>query len=361
MSELSQPRADILDMTFPALRAQLAVWDEPRFRAQQLWKWIYDRLAESFDEMSNLPRALRERLGQFYRLSPLSPIDAQTSADGFTHKVLFRLPDRETIESVLMSYDQRQTACVSSQVGCPIGCPFCATGLGGLVRNLTVAEIIAQALAFARQLRQRGEALSNIVIMGMGEPLLNYDAVWQAVETWNDHHGFNLGARKITLSTAGYVPGIDRLAGEPLQVGLAVSLHAADDELRNQLVPLNRRYPLADLLAACHRYIERTRRRVTIEYALIDQVNDSPVQAHLLARRLRGLICHVNLIPLNPTPGSDYRASPLRAVRAFQKALATDGIPVTVRVRRGVEIQAGCGQLRQRQMSDRGTNALPTS
>jgi 23S rRNA (adenine2503-C2)-methyltransferase len=195
--------------------------------------------------------------------------------------------------------------------------------------------------------------VSNIVLMGMGEPLLNYDRVWQAIENWNDHRGFDLGARRITLSTAGVVPGILRLAGERLQVGLAVSLHAAEDELRDRLVPLNKRYPLADLIAACREYVAVTHRRITIEYALIDGINDQTRQARQLARLLNGLDCHVNLIPLNAgpapdTPGSEYRASPHTQVRAFQKVLTGQGIPTTVRLRRGIDIQAGCGQLRQR-------------
>jgi 23S rRNA (adenine2503-C2)-methyltransferase len=348
MSEDCHPSADILDLSYPALQAQLAIWGEPSFRARQLWRWLYVHLAEDFEGMTNLPQSLRERLGRFYRLSPLVPVETTVSDDRFTQKVLFRLPDGETIESVLMEYDQRRTVCVSSQVGCALGCAFCATGQCGYVRDLSPAEIVDQVLYFSRQYRdERG--VTNVVVMGMGEPLLNYDAVWQAIETWNDHQGLDLGARRITISTAGYVPGIERLAGERLQVGLAVSLHAAEDELRDQLVPLNRRYPLGDLLAACHTYVAQTGRRVTIEMALIDGVNDSAAQARELARRLRGLDCHVNLIPLNPSPGVAYRPSPRHRVRAFQRVLAGQGIPVTVRLRRGADIQAGCGQLRQRE------------
>jgi 23S rRNA (adenine2503-C2)-methyltransferase len=357
MNEQHQPSADILDLSYTVLQAQLAIWGEPSFRARQLWKWLYVHLAEDFAEMTNLPQTLRERLGRFYRLSPLTLVDESISADRFTHKVLFRLPDGETVESVWMEYDERQTVCVSSQVGCALGCTFCATGQCGFVRDLGPAEIVDQVLYFARRLQrdpvsQRGtpqRGASNIVLMGMGEPLLNYDAVWQAIETWNDHQGFNLGARRITVSTAGYVPGIRRLAQESLQVGLAVSLHAAEDALRDQLVPLNRRYPLAELLAACREYVAQTGRRVTIEVTLIDGLNDSPDQARQLARLLRGLHCHVNLIALNPSPGIDYRPSPRHRVRAFQHALVEQQVAATVRLRRGVDIQAGCGQLRQRE------------
>jgi 23S rRNA (adenine2503-C2)-methyltransferase len=330
----------------------MAVWGEPAFRTKQLWQWLYVHLASEFNQMTNLPKTLRERLSRLYRLDTLVPTDEQRSEDGFTHKVLFRLHDGACVESVLMAYDQRWTACVSSQVGCPIGCAFCATGQSGFVRDLEAGEIVEQALYFARQLKhsrqQVSRALTNIVLMGMGEPLLNYDACWQAIEIWNDHGGFDIGARRITISTAGVVPGILRLAGERLQVGLAVSLHAADDELRDTLVPLNRRYPLRDLMAACAEYVAQTGRRITVEYALIEGVNDTVAQAQQLARLLQGLHCHVNLIPLNPTPGTDHQPSSQQRVRAFQKALTERRAAVTVRLRRGVDIQAGCGQLRQR-------------
>jgi 23S rRNA (adenine2503-C2)-methyltransferase len=349
MSSVSAPSTDILDLRFVELQAQFGVWREPKFRARQVWEWLYTRYAASFDEMTNLPRALRERLGRLYRPSPLIPVDEWVSSDRLTHKVLFRLPDGETIESVLMGYERRQTVCVSSQVGCPIGCAFCATGQGGFSRHLTAGEIIAQPLYFARQLRARGQSVGNVVVMGMGEPLLNYDAVWQAVEIWNDHQGFDLGARRITLSTAGHVPGIQRLTQESIQVGLAVSLHAADDALRDQLVPLNRTYPIADLIGACREYAARTHRRVTIEYALIDQVNDSVSQAHQLADLLRGMLCHVNLIPLNPTADGTYCPSTQQNVRTFSRTLQEHRISTTIRLGRGIDIEAGCGQLRQRQ------------
>jgi 23S rRNA (adenine2503-C2)-methyltransferase len=341
----------------------MAVWGEPKFRTRQLWEWLYLHLATEYDQMTNLPQALRERLAAYYRLDALSPVEELRSADGFTQKLLFELHDGARIESVGMAYDQRWTVCVSTQVGCAVGCAFCTTGQGGLVRDLETGEIVEQVLYFARALRAAPSAqpdVSNVVLMGMGEPLFNYDRVWQAIEIWNDHRGLNLGARRITLSTAGVVPGILRLAGERLQVGLAVSLHAADDELRDQLVPLNRRYPLADLMDACREYVAQTHRRITIEVALIDGVNDAVGQAHQLARLLRGLHCHVNLIPLNPapagTPAGAYKASPQPRVRAFQRTLTEQGLPTTVRLRRGIDIQAGCGQLRQR-YEGKSTNA----
>jgi 23S rRNA (adenine2503-C2)-methyltransferase len=346
------PRADLRDLSYAALQAQMAVWGEPKFRTRQLWQWLYVQLATEYGQMSNLPQALRERLAQFYRLDTLVPVDELRSADGLTEKLLFELHDGATIESVGMAYDQRWTVCVSSQVGCAVGCSFCATGQGGFVRHLETGEIVEQVLYFSRRLAAAAapRAVSNVVLMGMGEPLLNYDRVWQAIEIWNDHRGFDLGARRITLSTAGVVPGILRLAEERLQVGLAVSLHAAEDGLRDQLVPLNKRYPLADLMAACREYVDKTRRRITIEYCLIEGVNDALEQASQLARLLRGLLCHVNLIPLNPVAaeGGELQSPSQERVRAFQRVLTEGGLPATVRLRRGVDIQAGCGQLRQR-------------
>ncbi len=341
-------RPDILSLRFTDVEAQLALWKQPSFRARQVWEWLYAHQAADWDKMTNLPRSLREQLARFYALQPLTPIQELTSRDGLTRKILFRMADGLTIESVLMLYDQRYTVCVSSQVGCPIGCAFCATGQGGFVRNLTAGEIVAQPLHFARQLQVQGQNITHIVIMGMGEPLLNQQAVMQAVETWNDHRGFDLGARKITLSTVGYVPGIEELTRSTWQVGLAVSLHAPDDALRDQLVPLNRKYPLTTLLAACRNYTGQTGRRVTFEYALMDGINDSPDQARRLAALLQGWLCHVNLIPLNPTSGGAYRPSPTERVRTFQHVLQEQNIPVTVRLRRGLDIAAGCGQLWQR-------------
>jgi len=351
MSEQSQPqgsKASILDLSWSGLQAQMAIWREPGFRAEQIWDWVYRQAVDDFDDMTNLSKALRARLDKVYQVSPLEVLDELVSSDLLTQKLLFGLPHGATIESVLMAYDRRQTVCVSSQVGCPVGCVFCATGQGGFVRNLSAGEIVAQVLYFQQQLREQGQSVTNIVVMGMGEPLINYDAVWQAVETWNDERGLKIGARRMTISTAGYVPGIQQLAQESLQVGLAVSLHAADDKLRDTLVPLNRTYPLAELLNACAEYIALTNRRITIEYALIDGVNDAVGQAHQLADLLDGMLCHVNLIPLNPTQGSAYQPSPSDRVHAFHRALLDRHIQTTVRLRRGIDIQAGCGQLWQR-------------
>lgn len=341
-------RIALLDLTYSELEELLLSLGQPSYRANQLYGWLYRSLASSFDEMLNLPQSLRHRLGEIADVSILTPVEGVSAPSGLARKVLFALKDSETIESVLLLYEDRRSVCVSTQVGCPVGCPFCATGQGGFVRNLTPGEIVQQVLFFARELKDEQREVTNVVFMGMGEPLLNYEATWQAVETLNDPRGFNLGARRMTVSTAGVVPGIDRLSQEPLQVGLAVSLHAPTDRMRRKLVPLSRRYPLSELMAACHRYVERTGRRVTFEYALIQGINDSLEQASLLADLLSGLLCHVNLIPLNPTGDSSWQPSSPDQVRAFHRQLRGRGISTTVRLRRGIGIEAGCGQLRSR-------------
>jgi 23S rRNA (adenine2503-C2)-methyltransferase len=344
----------LLDLTRAQLRELLTSWGEPSFRADQVWGWLYRSLVSDFNQMRNLPKELRARLGKAAYLQTLTPLVESVSADGLTRKVLFALRDGETIESVFMRYERRHTVCVSTQVGCPIGCPFCATGQSGFARNLTAGEMVEQVLYFARQLdgdqgrrtKDEGSGISNVVLMGMGEPLLNYEATWQAIETLNDAMGFGLGARRITLSTVGVVPGIQRLSREKLQVGLAVSLHAPTDRLRDKLVPLNRRYPLRQLMAACRDYGQHTGRRITFEYALMEGINDSLEQAQRLGRLLGELTCHVNLIPLNPTVGSPYQPSSRKRALAFQRELERQKIPTTMRVGRGIDIQAGCGQLR---------------
>jgi 23S rRNA (adenine2503-C2)-methyltransferase len=298
--------------------------------------------------MTNLPKSLREDLAEKTVIQLLEVVDTARSADGRTRKDHLRLPDGETIEAVLMRYERRRTACLSTQVGCAMGCPFCATGQMGFRRDLSSGEIVAQALHFARQLQAEGEPLTNVVLMGMGEPLANYEASLEAIHRLNHPDGFRLGQRHITLSTVGLVPEMRRLAREGLQITLAVSLHAATDDLRNHLVPVNRRYPLDMLFDACSTYTELTRRRVSFEWALIDGVNDMPEQAHALADRLQGMLAHVNLIPLNPSPEYRGTGSTSESVEAFASILDQRQVPYTIRVRRGVAIQAGCGQLRQR-------------
>lgn len=352
----------LYDLTLSQLTDLMSRWGEPRFRGHQVWRWMYRSYISDVEAMGNLPHSLRVRLASEATLTPLVPQAEQRSASGNTRKVLFRLHDGNTIESVLMDYDNRRTACISTQAGCGIGCTFCATGQGGLARSLTAGEIVGQVVYFAREIRQAGierakaearkavvpvHPVTHVVLMGMGEPLANYEATWRAIATLVDAKGYNLGARRITVSTVGLVPGIQRLAEESLPVNLAVSVHAPDDELRSQLVPINQRYPLADLMAAIRGYVDSTRRRVTIEYALIAGLNDARHQAVQLARLLRSTLCHVNLIPLNPTPGSRLRPSPRARVNVFRDQLESAGIPATVRIRRGVDIEAGCGQLRQ--------------
>lgn len=359
----SSSPVQLLDLTRRELGTLLADWGEPRYRADQVWRWLYQHLVDDFAAMTNLPLSLRERLEAKASCRPLVEVMSKTSNDRLTKKTLFQLHDGETIEVVLMLYDNRRTVCVSTQVGCAIGCPFCATGLSGFIRQLSPGEIVAQVLHYARELS--GEAgvegakpVTHVVLMGMGEPLANYDATWQALYTLNDEAGFGLGARRMTLSTAGLVPGIDRMSREMLQVGLAVSLHAPTDRLRSKLVPINERYPLSELMAACRRYVRRSGRRVTFEYALLQGINDSDQQAEQLAELLRGLRCHVNLIPVNRIEGCPYEPSSRERARSFQAVLSRAGVAVTARVRRGLDIDAGCGQLRARtRVTSNGTAA----
>jgi len=343
------PSIVLLDLDEAQLRELLIGWGQPAYRARQLWNWIYVRLVEDFGSMTDLPQLLRHRLAQESVIDPLCPLVESASSDGLTRKVLFELRDGESVESVLMHYESRNTACISVQVGCAVGCPFCATGQGGLVRNLTTGEIVGQVLFFARQLARQSERLGNVVVMGMGEPLSNYEATWRALKRLMNEWGLNLGARRVTVSTAGQVPGIHRLAAQKAQIRLAISLHAPTDELRDRLVPLNRRYGLSHLLSACQAYQNRTRRRISFEYTLIKGLNDSPTQARQLAHLLRGLLAHVNLIPLNPIAEFPYSPSPLDRIAGFRDELIRLGVSHTLRQSRGVEIQAGCGQLRSYQ------------
>jgi 23S rRNA (adenine2503-C2)-methyltransferase len=281
----------------------LQQWGEPKFRAAQIWEWLYDKRASSFDQMTNLPKPLRERLAAEAKLGQLELVTEQSSKDG-TIKRLYRLVDGQLIEAVLMPYDdERRTACISTQAGCAMGCVFCATGQMGFGRHLTAAEIVEQVILFARELEAQGERLSNVVLMGMGEPFHNYDESVQAVRRLMSDLG--IGARHITISTVGLVPQIRRFADEGLQVRLAISLHAATDAERSALLPINKRWPLQEVLSACRYYVAETGRRITFEWALIHGENDTPQQAHALGKLLQGLLCHVNLIPLNPTKGYD--------------------------------------------------------
>jgi 23S rRNA (adenine2503-C2)-methyltransferase len=360
MTHLGPRPVDLLNLTHDELQRLLSRWGEPEYRADQVWNWLYVHLASHPHEMTNLPKDLRSQLAAETYISGLQPVAQLQSSAGETTKWLFELraprsirgiaptAEKAQVETVLMRYESRRTACVSSQAGCGMGCTFCATGQMGLQRNLTAGEIVGQVLFVARQLAERGEHLTNLVLMGMGEPLANYGATLDALRRLIDPDGFNLGQRRITVSTVGLVPGIERFAREGLQIGLAVSLHAATDELRETMVPINRQYPLDRLMAACRYYAAHTGRRISFEWALINGVNDGVEQAETLAQLVQGMLCHVNLIPLNPTSGYGGQPAAPARVAAFRGELERHGVPTTVRVRRGIDIQAGCGQLRER-------------
>jgi 23S rRNA (adenine2503-C2)-methyltransferase len=318
---------------------------QPRYRVDQVWDGLHTG-AEPAD-LTTLPKALRTTLAAHPELQPaLTPKHRSVSGDGQTVKWLWSLHDGAKVETVLMHYPERTTVCVSTQAGCAMACGFCATGQAGFDRHLSAGEIVEQVVRAAHEARQGGRRLSNVVFMGMGEPLANYDRVWASVERL--HGDLGLSARHLTLSTVGIVPGIRRLATEPLPVNLAVSLHAANDALRDDLVPINKRYPLAELMAACRDYLDAKGRRLSFEWALIDGTNDRRSDAAELAALARPLGAHVNLIPLNPTPGFLTRGTPALGVRAFRDQLQARGVNVTVRRTRGTEIDAACGQLAAR-------------
>jgi 23S rRNA (adenine2503-C2)-methyltransferase len=342
----------VYDLDLPELNEALDQWGEPRYRGAQIWQGMYQHLWAAPDQFSNLPRPLRDQLAAAFNFSHLQPVTVLDSSDEETRKTLFRLPDGQSIEAVLMRYTRRRTLCISTQAGCAMGCVFCATGQMGFRRHLTSGEIIEQVLYYARQLKAEGQMVSNVVIMGMGEPFHNYDATLAAIDRLNHPQGMALGERRFTLSTVGLAPMIERFAREKRQINLAVSLHAANDELRTAMLPINRKYPLDALLAACRDYVAQTRRRITFEWALIREVNDSPEQARQLVKRLRGLLCHVNVIPLNPTQKYPGQATTRQRVEAFRAELERGGIPCSIRLRRGIDIQAGCGQLAGSQNRD---------
>jgi len=338
---------NLYDLDAHELEALIIGWGQPAYRARQVMAWLYQNKVGSVAAMTNLPKALRDKLAAEITIGVLEQCSEQLSTDGQTVKRLFRLPDGQLIESVLMEYDDgRRTACISTQAGCAMGCVFCATGQMGFSRHLSSGEIVEQAVHFARQLEAEGDRLSNIVLMGMGEPLHNYDNTLKAIHKLSDPNGLGIGQRHITLSTVGLVPAMRRYADEGLQTGLAVSLHAATDEERSKLLPINKRYPIADVLDAARYYIAKTGRRVTFEWALIRGENDTVEQAQRLGKLLHGILCHVNMIPLNPTGGYDGAPSDPERVAAFQNELKRYGVSSTVRVRRGIDIQAGCGQLK---------------
>lgn len=340
--------SSVFDLSFKELETLLDQWNEPAYRARQIWQGLYQNFWAAPEEFLNLPRGLREKLANHLLWKVLTPIAELKSQDGETVKTLFRLADGREIEAVLMRYEERRTLCISTQSGCAMGCVFCATGQMGFKRHLSIGEIVAQVMYYARILKAEGEAVTNVVVMGMGEPFHNYDNTLQAVDRLNDPSGYNLGARRFTISTVGLTPMIRKFAAEKRQVNLAISLHAANDAQRSALLPINKKYPIADLIAACKDYVEKTGRRITFEWALIRDENDTPEVARELARLLKGLMCHVNVIPLNPTRKYPGQATTRERAKEFNDILNKAGIPCTIRVRRGIDIQAGCGQLASR-------------
>lgn len=348
---MTGPLVSLYRMLPEEVEALVAELGQPRYRADQLLRTAWQEAPASFDGFRQLPAALRARLAERVSLDLAAEVRQAVSNDGGTTKLLLRMGDGTLIETVLMQYPEpgdrhpRSTVCVSTQAGCAMGCVFCATGQMGFERNLRAEEIVAQVLHVARILRGRGQHVTNVVFMGMGEPLANYSETIRAVRLLTDARTFGLGQRHITISTVGLINAIDRLADEGLQVGLAISLHAPNDALRQRLVPTAGPTSVGDLLSAAKRFFRKTGRRVTFEYALIDGVNDSEETAAELARLLRGSGAHVNLIPVNPTAGGFGRPQ-RRAVLAFERALREGGVNCTVRVEKGTEISAACGQLR---------------
>ena len=341
---------NLYGLTEADLETQIVSLGQPRFRAKQIVKWVYEKGVTDFSEMSNLPISLRQTLSESFCFGHLTIDMEQVSKDG-TCKRLYRLKDNKLIESVLMPYrDGRRTACISSQAGCAMGCKFCATGQMGFARHLTAEEIFEQAQRFSQELQAKGERLSNIVLMGMGEPFHNYQAVIKSIHLLKDRLG--IGARKITVSTVGLAPKIRAFAKEGLQVKLAISLHSTLDEERSAMMPINRKYSIEQLMDACREFVEVTNRRITFEYALIQGQNDTVEEATRLRDLLRGLMCHVNVIPLNPTSGYEGLPSDPVRVQNFIEILERGGIPATIRVRRGIDIDAGCGQLQSKKVAD---------
>ena len=335
----------IFDLDYSHLVKIVSDWNEPAYRAAQIWQGLYQHLWNDPSQFTSLPKNLRDRMGIDFSFANLQPQQTLYSSDGETTKTLFHSSNHKTVEAVLMRYKSRRTLCISTQSGCAMGCVFCATGQMGFIGHLSSGEIVEQVLYYARLLKKDEEQVTNIVLMGMGEPFHNYDATIAAIDRLNHPEGFNLGARRFTISTVGLVPGIRRFTKEKRQVNLAVSLHAANDPLRLTMLPINKKYPLSELIEACHEYVARTGRRITFEWALIQGVNDSIETAQELARLLKGLICHVNAITLNPTKNYRGSGSSRERAQAFKAELEKRGIPCTVRIRRGIDIQAGCGQL----------------
>lgn len=343
---------NIYDLSYNHIQDLIRSKGLPHYRANQIWKGLYKHFYRSANEFTTLPQKLRQELEREYRFDPIELVNSIETTDRNTTKMLFKLDNNFTFETVLMKFDNRRTLCISCQVGCGIGCVFCATGQMGYKRNLSSGEIVAQVMYFAHQLDKVNEKISNIVFMGMGEPFHNYGSTMQAIDQLNHPEGFNFGARRITISTVGIIPGIKRFTSEKRQINLAVSLHSTDDNVRSSIIPINQKFPVDLLLAACKEYVEQTRRRITFEWALIRGVNDSSDHALDLINRLEGFrtksgsfLCQINIISLNLTEGYSGKPPNKAEVNAFREVLDRARIPCTIRIRRGINIQAGCGQL----------------
>ena len=339
--------ADVKSMTLEELQAFLAEWGEPKFRAKQIFAWLHEKQVDDFSQMTNLSQALRQRLAAETSISRLQMVERLLSKQDGTRKYLFALENGSVIESVVMQYEYGNTVCVSTQAGCRMGCRFCASTLDGVERSLTTGEMLSQVYTIQKDL---GERISGVVLMGSGEPLDNYDAVLRFIRLLNDPAGQNIGQRHITLSTCGLVENMYRLADEALQITLAVSLHAPNDTIRQQIMPVANAYPMEQLLQACQDYIQKTKRRITFEYAMMQGINDSDVCAEELAQKLRHMLCHVNLIPMNPVKEREFTKSGTERVQHFAKILQQHGVETTIRRRLGSDIDAACGQLRRRYM-----------
>ncbi len=337
-------KEDIKSKTLEELSEELTALGLPKFRAKQVYQWLHVKLVEGFDEMTNISKELQEKLGERYDLKVLTPVDVKISQIDGTRKYLFRLEDGNVIESVLMKYKHGNSVCISSQVGCRMGCRFCASTLDGLERNLTASEMLEQIY---RIQRHTGERVSNVVIMGSGEPMDNYDNVLRFIRLLSDGNGLNISQRNITVSTCGIVPKMKELADENLQITLALSLHAPNDTVRRTLMPIANRYTLDEVMEACHYYFDKTGRRLTFEYSLVSGVNDNLEEARALTALIRDQHGHVNLIPVNPIKERDYVQSNQKAIADFKNLLEKNGINVTIRREMGRDINGACGQLRK--------------
>jgi 23S rRNA (adenine2503-C2)-methyltransferase len=324
---------------------------EKPFRAEQIYDWLYKKRISSFEDMNNLSKSLRDKLSENFQITTLKTVIKQSSSDG-TIKFLFELHDGYSIETVLMRHDYGNSVCVTTQVGCRIGCTFCASTLGGLKRHLEAGEIVAQVVTVQQALDETDERVSSVVIMGIGEPFDNYDNMMSFLKIINHDKGLMIGARHITVSTSGIVPKIYQFADENMQINFAISLHAPNTELRSRLMPINRAYKLDDLMKSVRYYIDKTGRRISFEYGLFGGVNDSVEHAEELASLLKGLKCHVNLIPVNYVPERDYVRTPKDKIFAFEKTLKNRGINVTIRREQGNDIDAACGQLRAKERKE---------